>query len=70
MSKSYEEKCSRQSEQQGQRPGVETGWYIRNGKKVSVVREKRVRDAGKEANWMSHSKSAEVEMSRGVIWLD
>lgn len=48
MSKSYRKSVPDRASSKYKGPGVELAWYIRNGKKVSVVREKRVRDAGKE----------------------
>lgn len=48
MSKSYRKSVPDRASSEFKGPGVELAWYIRNGKKVSVVREKRVGDAGKE----------------------
>lgn len=48
MSKSYRKSVPDRASREYKGPGVELAWHIRNGKKVSVVREERVQDAGKE----------------------
>lgn len=48
MSKFYRKSVPDRESSKYKGPGVELAWYIRNRKKVNVVREERVRDAGKE----------------------